>query len=479
MIKFSKYKSFFSICDFILILFCIYESVFFIRYYNRDYFSFDLYPTLIFVFLSFLIGLYFLIIFESNNLYKINVILIKSKHLTGIIKSFFYGIIGIIFFSFIAKFPLIENSRLLVLTFAVFSVIAFSLVRVIFLRFLYLYLKKNKILEHNIVIWGAGQSGQLLAAKIKFENNFSLKILGFVDDNRTTGEKVIDDLSVLGNSEELKILKNKKLVDEVIVAIDNIEYSRIFSILDYCNKIELNVKLTSELFNDIHQVLEAEMYSGIPIIDLSSKFYHNIIIKRMIDIIGAILGLIILSPLFFLISIIIKISSKGPVFYRQVRIGRDGKPFMFYKFRSMFTRKGGDHERERVMIEFMKNDCKQNGEDTKIIVEERVTKIGRIIRKTSLDELPQLINVLKGDMSLVGPRPCLLYEYKNYDEWQKRRLSVLPGCTGVWQVSGRSKVSFKDSIVLDIYYVNNMSPWFDLQLIFKTFPVMLLGKGGK
>jgi lipopolysaccharide/colanic/teichoic acid biosynthesis glycosyltransferase len=199
----------------------------------------------------------------------------------------------------------------------------------------------------------------------------------------------------------------------------------------------------------------------------------------MIDIIGAILGLIILSPLFFLISIIIKISSKGPVFYRQVRIGRDGKPFMFYKFRSMFTRKGGDHERERVMIEFMKNDCKQNGEDTKIIVEERVTKIGRIIRKTSLDELPQLINVLKGDMSLVGPRPCLLYEYKNYDEWQKRRLSVLPGCTGVWQVSGRSKVSFKDSIVLDIYYVNNMSPWFDLQLIFKTFPVMLLGKGGK
>src|ERR1035438_7190218 len=129
MIRLSKYKSFFAICDFILVLFCIYESVFFIRYYNRDYFSFDLYPTLIFVFLSFLIGLYFIIIFQSNNLYKINVILIKSKHLTGIIKSFFYGIIGIIFISFITQFPLIENSRLLVFTFAVLSIVAFSFVR--------------------------------------------------------------------------------------------------------------------------------------------------------------------------------------------------------------------------------------------------------------------------------------------------------------------------------------------------------------
>ena len=479
MLRPSKHKVVFVIIDFFLILFCIYQSVFFIRYYNRNYFPFDLYPTLIFAFLSLLIGFYFLIIFESNNLYKINVILVKSKHLTAIIKSFFYGIIGIIFISFIIKFPLIENSRLLVLTFTILSVISFSIVRVIFLRFLYLYLQNNKILEHNIVIWGAGKSGQLLAAKIKFENSYGLKILGFVDDERPKGENVIDNLFVLGKAEELWILKNRKLVDEVFVAIDNIEYSRIFSILDYCNKIELNVKLTSELFNDIHQVLDAEMYSGIPVVDLSSKFYHNIFIKRMIDIVGVILGLILLSPVFILISIIIKITSQGPVLYRQVRIGKDGKPFMFYKFRSMFTSKGGDHERERVMIEFMKNDCKQNGEDTKIINEERVTKIGRIIRKTSLDELPQLINVLKGDMSLVGPRPCLLYEYKNYDEWQKKRLSVLPGCTGVWQVSGRSKVSFKDSIVLDIYYVNNRSPWLDLQLIFKTFPVMLLGRGGK
>ena len=116
---------------------------------------------------------------------------------------------------------------------------------------------------------------------------------------------------------------------------------------------------------------------------------------------------------------------------------------------------------------------------TKIISNSRVTKIGHLLRRTSLDELPQLFNVLKGDMSVVGPRPCLPYEYDNYDNWQKRRLNVMPGCTGVWQVTGRSSVSFKDSVVLDLYYINTMSVWLDIQLTIKTIPVMLFSRGGK
>ena len=119
------------------------------------------------------------------------------------------------------------------------------------------------------------------------------------------------------------------------------------------------------------------------------------------------------------------------------------------------------------------------GNGKKVINENRITEIGKVIRKTSLDELPQLFNVIKGDMSLVGPRPCLPYEFESYVGWQKRRLNVLPGCTGVWQVTGRSSVSFKDSIVLDLYYINNMSPWLDLQILFKTIPVMLFARGGK
>jgi lipopolysaccharide/colanic/teichoic acid biosynthesis glycosyltransferase len=177
------------------------------------------------------------------------------------------------------------------------------------------------------------------------------------------------------------------------------------------------------------------------------------------------------------VALMIKISSPGPVFFKQTRIGRYGKEFQFYKFRSMSVINGDDEERKQKMIDFMKD---ENGtQKTKIINDSRVTWIGKIIRKLSLDELPQLFNVLKGEMSLVGPRPCLPYEYENYDEWQKRRVSVIPGCTGVWQVWGRSSVSFKESVVLDLYYINNMSPWFDLQLIFQTIPVMLTAKGAK
>ena len=138
---------------------------------------------------------------------------------------------------------------------------------------------------------------------------------------------------------------------------------------------------------------------------------------------------------------------------------------------------GEDEDRKKLMLDFMNND---NGNaDTKVINNSRVTWIGKLIRKSSLDELPQLFNVLQGEMSLVGPRPCLPYEYENYDEWQKRRVSVIPGCTGVWQVWGRSSVSFKESVVLDLYYVNNMSPWFDLQIIYQTIPALFAGRGAK
>jgi lipopolysaccharide/colanic/teichoic acid biosynthesis glycosyltransferase len=144
----------------------------------------------------------------------------------------------------------------------------------------------------------------------------------------------------------------------------------------------------------------------------------------------------------------------------------------------MYVNKGEDEERKKMMLDFM-NSSSAQASGQKVINEKRVTKIGQVIRKTSLDELPQLFNVIRGEMSLVGPRPCLPYEYENYAEWQKRRLSVIPGCTGVWQVAGRSNVSFKDSVVLDLFYINNMSPWLDMQILFKTIPVILFARGGK
>jgi undecaprenyl-phosphate galactose phosphotransferase len=344
-----------------------------------------------------------------------------------------------------------------------------------------LRLKNYSIFSRNILIWGAGKAGKVLAVKLLFENNYGIKIIGFIDDFKVVGSEIISGLKILGDKKSLYDLKNKYAIDEIIVAIDNIDYNNLLDILDVCNKSELNVKLSSELFNIIPQKMFTEVYAGTPVIDISPRVNNdfNHIVKRIIDIVCSSIGLLVLLPLFLILAILIKISSKGPILYKNIRIGKNGKPFIFYKFRSMTVSNNGDMERQKIMIEFMKNSYTQNGEDTKIINSDRLTGIGKFIRKISLDELPQLINVLKGEMSLVGPRPCLPYEYDNYDEWQKRRVSVTPGCTGVWQVSGRSKVSFNDSVVLDLYYIHNMNPWLDLQLIIKTIPVMLFGMGGK
>ena len=187
--------------------------------------------------------------------------------------------------------------------------------------------------------------------------------------------------------------------------------------------------------------------------------------------------LVLLSPVMLVITTLIKVTSSGSIFFKQTRVGKHGKTFPFYKFRSMTTIDGEDEDRKKLMLDFMNS---ENGDaDTKIINNSRVTWIGNLIRKSSLDELPQLFNVLRGEMSLVGPRPCLPYEYENYDEWQKRRVSVIPGCTGVWQVWGRSSVSFNESVALDLYYINKMSPWFDLQIIYQTIPVLLTARGAK
>jgi lipopolysaccharide/colanic/teichoic acid biosynthesis glycosyltransferase len=140
----------------------------------------------------------------------------------------------------------------------------------------------------------------------------------------------------------------------------------------------------------------------------------------------------------------------------------------------MYTNDGEDEKRKAMMLEFM-----VNNKACKIIDENRITAVGRLIRKTSLDELPQLYNVIRGDMSIVGPRPCLWYEFEHYADWQKRRANAIPGCTGIWQVSGRSNVSFNDSIILDLYYLMKMSPVYDIKLILKTIPVMLFSRGGK
>jgi undecaprenyl-phosphate galactose phosphotransferase len=327
---------------------------------------------------------------------------------------------------------------------------------------------------------GGGKAGQLLATRLIFEDSIGVNIVGFVDDNKKIGTSIVGNKTVIGNVAQIPFLINNHDVDEILIVIDNISYERLLEILDTCKSLDVNVRLASELFDVVVKKVSTEKYADFPVVDVSPRINNtiNLFMKRFFDILAAGIGIVFLSPIFLTIAFFIKLSSKGPILFYQTRVGKNGRSFQMYKFRSMYLSKDDDEERKKMMIEFMKKDA-HDASGQKIINAKRVTTIGQIIRKTSLDELPQLFNVVRGEMSLVGPRPCLPYEYENYAEWQKRRLSVIPGCTGVWQVAGRSNVSFKDSVVLDLYYINNMSPWLDLQILFKTIPVILFARGGR
>jgi lipopolysaccharide/colanic/teichoic acid biosynthesis glycosyltransferase len=188
---------------------------------------------------------------------------------------------------------------------------------------------------------------------------------------------------------------------------------------------------------------------------------------------------LLLLPFFALTALAIKANSKGPVFYRANAIGKNGTPFTMYKFRSMWVDGGSDIHKNYV-TRLIKGEIRpdtENGRPLKVTEDPRITRVGHLLRKTSMDELPQLLNVLKGEMSLVGPRPCLPYEFEIYKDWHKKRLSVRPGITGLWQVAGRSAVAFEDMVLLDLYYVYNRNFSLDMNVIYETVFAVLAKKG--
>ena len=432
------------------------------------------------ILIFFLVSIFFVGIFNFNGLYRLHIILTRALHLTHIMKALYYGALTIVLVSIMIESSSVIDSRLLIFLFSLIALPSLYIVRTELMRRLYLLFSTTGF-RRNIIILGDGKSGKLLAAKLLFEYPIGLEVVGFVDDDKEIGEVIVSDAKVIGRFNEIEDLIKKYHVDELIIAVDSENYEKFLDVIDLCKKLDVNIRITSELFDVVAQKVSTEKYSDIPVIDVSTHYNNGITLtlKRFIDIVISVFALIILSPVILFIIIAIKVSSPGTILFKQVRVGKNGKEFKFYKFRSMREKTEGDKEEERVkkMIEFIKDDDAESG--TKIINNNRITWIGKIIRKTSLDELPQLLNVLKGDMSIVGPRPCLPYEYDNYDEWQKRRVNVIPGCTGVWQVWGRSSVSFKESVVLDLYYINNMSPWFDLQIMLQTVPAILTARGAE
>jgi exopolysaccharide biosynthesis polyprenyl glycosylphosphotransferase len=261
-------------------------------------------------------------------------------------------------------------------------------------------------------------------------------------------------------------------IGELLIAYPEFDHKDAVKLADVCEERNVSFRILPDLLEiRMGEVLVDESF-GIPMIQLKSISLHGtaFLAKRFVDVALAsfVLG-VLFVPLFFL-SLLIKATSPGPLFYKHKRMGFKGREFDFYKFRTMV-------QDADALLEDLKSQSDRAGGAFKMKNDPRITIIGRFLRRLSLDELPQLINVLRGEMSLVGPRPQVLWETQQYDEWARKRLNVLPGITGLWQVSGRAELTYQEMIDLDIYYIEHWSPGLDIKIILKTLPAVLFAKG--
>ncbi|MBI2939292.1 MAG: sugar transferase [Chloroflexi bacterium] len=321
----------------------------------------------------------------------------------------------------------------------------------------------------RVLVIGAGAQGRLIIQNIVAQPHLGLRIVGFVDDERATD---LGRVPYLGPAETIPDLVAKHEVDEVIIALPSASHAKIAEILLSCAERRLDVRIVPDFYQLRLNQVDIEPINGIPLIGLRdvSLRESDLLIKRVLGLVGAAGSLVLFAPLMLAIALAIRLDSAGPVVVRQTRIGRGGKPFPFFKFRSM--RVGAERELDKLMA---LNEA--SGPIFKMRNDPRLTRVGRILRRLSLDELPQLYNVLRGEMSLVGPRPGFPFEVERYEEWHRRRLEVSPGITGLWQVSGRSDIPFDEMALLDIWYIENWSLTLDLKILVRTVPAVLFGVG--
>ncbi len=334
------------------------------------------------------------------------------------------------------------------------------------------YLRRRGVGIKRVVIVGAGEIGRTVMRTIVARPDLGYRVVGFVDDNPDKGYTDIGRFKALGPLDNLPAILDEERPDEVIITLPWMYHRKIMGIVRECERRNARARIVPDLFQMSLTQVNVEDLGGVPLIGVRTVSISKgaLLVKRLIDVTVSAVGLLLCAPLFLLIALAVRLDSPGPVIFRQTRVGLRGRHFEMYKFRSMHV---GAEEQQDMLAEFNEAD----GPIFKIRDDPRLTRVGRILRRLSLDELPQLVNVLRGEMSLVGPRPPIPAEVEKYQEWHKKRLEAPPGMTGLWQVSGRSRLSFDEMVLLDIYYIENWSLWLDFKILMRTIPKVLLGEG--
>jgi len=386
-----------------------------------------------------------------------------------ILKSSFFAtfVFGFIVFLFKLEFV----SRVFFILF-VTAVLFFILLEKVVVFFVVHNVRKRGYNYKRIIVVGKGRRAAEFINRIKNRPEWGIKIIGAVDDE--PGRKIADfkDVKIIGSLKDLPQILHKQAVDEVVFVVPRLRLNYIENAIYICEIEGIKATIAVDLFDlKIARAHQTEI-DGIPLLTFETTVAKEwqLFIKRGIDIILSGLGITILSPLFFIVTILIKLSSSGPLLFKQERLGLNGRKFVLYKFRTMY--KGAQEKLANVNVF---NDM--NNPSFKKEKIQYITPLGRVLRKFSIDELPQLFNIFIGHMSMIGPRPSVPGEVKQYKPWQRRRLSMRPGLTCLWQIRGRNKLDFNEWMKLDLEYLDNWSLRLDLEIMIETIPVVLFGIG--
>ncbi|MBD3264941.1 MAG: exopolysaccharide biosynthesis polyprenyl glycosylphosphotransferase [Candidatus Omnitrophica bacterium] len=462
MIKtFRRIYPLYLFIDFLLIALSFYIP-YLLRY---GYFEGGVLPNFLeYNFIFILWAVFIFITFSLKHLYSTDRTLTIVEETARVVLSIFYTAIiiaAVIFFSkykFFSRLVFLGSFFMLCLTLSVFRAVKRLILRRLIIK---------GFRNINVLVVGAEERSEIILKEIKKNPLWGLKVAGFLDDRNILEFK---GYPVLGGVDDLAKVAKQFFIEEVIVSSPDID---IHNLIEESRDLRMGLKVAPPDFERTLYPLSINQLGMIPLISYKQRKNHpaEIALKRITDILVSLASIVILSPFLFIISLLVKINSPGPVLYTQRRCGLKGKVFNLYKFRSMVDK--ADSLKSEL---FHKNEVR-DGIIFKMRDDPRITKVGKFLRKFSLDELPQIFNILKGDMSLVGPRPPTPEEVEKYTHTHMERLSVRPGLTGLSQVKGRSELTFRNWVRWDLWYINNWSFGLDLKIIWWTLPAVFKGKG--
>jgi exopolysaccharide biosynthesis polyprenyl glycosylphosphotransferase len=339
------------------------------------------------------------------------------------------------------------------------------------------YCRRHISFIQNTVIVGAGKVGQQIAHKFMTHPEYGVNVVGFVDDEPMERRADLENIAILGSPEQLPELVELLEVERVVVAFSNTSSRDSVALLRSLNTFEVQVDLVPRFYDLVSPGVDIHSVEGLPLIGLrpGGLSRSSQLLKRAFDLVVAAPLIVLLLPLGLVVALAIKLDSKGSVFFRQPRVGAGDRVFRIWKFRTMVE----DAESMLADVAHL-NRHLESGDDAlmfKADADPRVTRVGRVLRRWSLDEVPQLLNVLAGQMSLVGPRPLVVHEAEHVAGWGRRRLDIRPGMTGLWQVLGRNEIPFDEMVKLDYVYVTTWSLRQDLQILLRTIPVVFGRRG--